>query len=159
MILAKKEAEKTVESECLSPASEEKRIDLPTAYSGPHALGSLLCDSIGEALTDLLGARAREAVCDYMKREHSIARNEIPKHLDILFTLFEHNFGARAKNVIGRSIAKKVYAKLDWTFEPIPNFEFADYLERIKTRITREELNKLGRPAPAKQPELDLIIS
>lgn len=159
MILAKKEAEKTVESECLSPASEEKRIDLPTAYSGPHALGSLLCDSIGEALTDLLGTRAREAVCDYMKREHSIARNEIPKHLDILFTLFEHNFGARAKNVIGRSIAKKVYAKLDWAFEPIPNFEFADYLERIKTRITREELNKLGRPAPAKQPELDLIIS
>ncbi len=119
-------------------ASNETPIELPRAYSGPNAFRKLLSDSIGEALTDLVGTRAREAVYDYMERNHSIARSEIPDHIDELFTLFERNFGVASKKVIGRVIAKKVYSKLDWEFHPIPNFQFTDYLERIKTELAKE---------------------
>jgi hypothetical protein len=122
--------------------SNEAHIELPRAYNGLDALTKLLSDSIGEALTDLIGTRAREAIYDYVERNHSIARSEIPDHLDELFTLFERNFGVASKKVIGRVIAKKVYSKLDWEFYPIPNFEFNDYLEKIKTRLAREVLDR-----------------
>jgi hypothetical protein len=124
------------------PASNEVHIQLPNAYGGPDALTKLLSDSIGEALTDLIGTRAREAIYDYIERNHSIARSEIPDHLDELFTLFERNFGVASKTVIGRVIAKKVYTKLDLEFYSIPHFEFIDYLEKIKTRLAREVLDR-----------------
>jgi hypothetical protein len=120
----------------------EARINLSTKHDEPKALTKLLSESINEALTDLIGSRAREAIYDYMERKHSVGRNEIPKHLDSLFTLFEGTFGVGGKKVIGRIIAKKVYAKLDWEFESLPNLEFADYMERIKTDITSEVLEQ-----------------
>jgi hypothetical protein len=122
--------------------SNNSRVELPNTYSGPDALTKLLSDSIDETLTDLLGTRAREAVYDHLERIHSIARDEIPDNTDELFKLFERNFGATSKKVIGRVIAKKVYSKLDWEFRPIANFEFTDYLERIKTKLTKEVLDR-----------------
>jgi hypothetical protein len=77
-----------------------------------------------------------------MERKHSVRRNEIPEHLDSLFTLFERTFGRKGKKVIGRIIAEKVYAKLDWEFESLPSLEFADYMERIKTKITSGALEQ-----------------
>jgi hypothetical protein len=118
------------------PTHHETRIN-PTKGI-PKALTNLLSDSISETLTDLLGSRTREAIYDYMERKHFVVRSEIPEHLDNLFTIFEDTFGINATKVIGRTIAKKVYAKLDWEFESSPNLEFADYLERIKTKITSE---------------------
>jgi hypothetical protein len=109
---------------------------------GPKALTDLLSESISEALTDLLGNRVREAIYDCMERKYFFVRNEIPEHLDSLFALLEGTFGVGGKKVIGRTIAKKVYAKLDWEFVSLPNLEFADYLERIKTKIISEALEQ-----------------
>ncbi len=138
MILERNEAKTAVGPESPPSGSTEKHIELPRAYSGPNALTNLLSDSIGEALTDLLGSRAREAIYDHMERNHSVARNEIPAHLDDLFKLFGRYFGVGSKNVIGRVIARKVYSNLGWEFVSIPHFEFADYLEKIRTRIAKE---------------------
>lgn len=93
-------------------------------------------------MTDLVGSRAREAIYDYMERKHSVGRKEIPEHLDRLFTLFEDTFGIGGKKVIGRIIAKKAYSKLGWEFESLPNLEFADYMERIKTKIASQALEQ-----------------
>ncbi|MGD0690693.1 MAG: hypothetical protein ABSA50_13130 [Candidatus Bathyarchaeia archaeon] len=122
---------------CNLPTPPEARINLSTKHDAPKALTNLLSDSISEVLTDLVGSRAREAIYDYMERKHSVGRNEIPEHLDSLFTLLEGTFGVGGTKVIGRIIAKKVYAKIDWKFEPLPNLEFADYMERIKTKIVQ----------------------
>ena len=122
------------------PTPPEARISLPRKPGEPKALTDLLFDCISEALTDLVGSRAREAIYDFMERKHSVGRNEIPEHLDSLFTLFEGIFGGGGKKVIGRIIVKKVYAKLDWEIESLPNLEFADYMEKIKTKIANETL-------------------
>lgn len=124
------------------PTPPGARIDLSTKHVGPKTLAHLLSDSICEALTDLIGSRTREAIYEYMERKHSVRRNEIPEHLDSLFTLFERTFGRKGKKVIGRIIAEKVYAKLDWEFESLPSLEFADYMERIKTKITSGALEQ-----------------
>ena len=143
MIQAKDEAKKAAGPEFPSSGSTEDHIELPRAYSGPNAFTNLLSDSIDEALMNLLGSRAREAIYDYMERNYSVARNEIPERLDDLFKLFEGYFGVKSKNVIGRVIARNVYSKLDWEFESIPNFEFGDYLESIRTRVAKEALGSV----------------
>ena len=140
---AKDEAKRAAGPEFPPYGSTGEQIGLPRAYTGPNALTNLLSDSIDEALTDLLGSRARESIYDYMERNHSVARNEIPERLDDLFKLFEGYFGVKSKNVIGRVIARKVYSKLDWEFVSIPNFEFGDYLERIRTRVAKEALGSV----------------
>jgi hypothetical protein len=121
------------------PAHTEARFNLSTNHDGPKTLTNLLSESVSETLTELVGSHAREAIYDYMERKHSVSRDEIPEHLDSLFTVLEDTFGVEGKKVIGRIIAEKVYAKLDWEFESFPNLEFADYMERIKTKITNEE--------------------
>ena len=121
-----------------SNGAHEPHLQLPNAYRGSDAFAKLLSDSIFESMTDLLGIRVREAVYDFMERKYSVARNEIVQHLDQLFTLFDSNFGVTVRKVISRAFVKKVYSKLEWEFLPIPNFEFADYIDTIKTRIARE---------------------
>jgi hypothetical protein len=138
LIRAEYNADEAVGSERSILGSDEKHITLPGGYSGPDALNKLLPDSIDDVLIDLLGARAREAIYDNMERNRSTARSDIPDHLDEFFRLFERNFGAASKKVIGTVIAKKVYSKLGWEFYRIPTFEFNDYLQKIKTRLTEE---------------------
>ncbi len=98
---------------------------------------SLLLECIDEALTDLLGTRPREAVYDHLERNCFLARSEIPKRLDDFLSLLEDNFG-KASKTIGKVIARKLHAKLDWEFIEIATFELPDYLERIKARLARE---------------------
>ena len=125
----------------IEPTSNATLPQEPHTCAGPGALTKLCSDSIGEALTDLLGNHAKEAIFNYMEKTHSVARNEISEHLSDLFALFEQTFGIAGKNVIGRAFAKKIYSKLGWEFEPIQNFQFVDYLETIRARIGREALD------------------
>jgi len=115
---------------------------LPNGYGSTQSCETLFSDAIHESLSDLLGGRATEAIYDFMKRKYSVDRSELPKHLDELSTLFEQTFGVAAKNVITEACAKRVYAKLDLGFRPISNFEFADYLALIRTRMRKEGMDR-----------------
>jgi len=137
LIRAEHKVNETVGLEHLILASAERHIPVPSEYREPNTLGKLLSDSIDEVLINLVGTRAREATYDYMERNHSTARSEIPGHLDEFLSLFERTFGVAGRKVIGRAIAKKVYSKLDLEFYPIPHFELTDYLERIKTGFAK----------------------
>ncbi len=116
-------------------------IESPKTYAEPRALTRLLSDSITDTLTDLLGTRVREAIYDFLERKHSISRDEIPQNTDVLFRLFEQNFGPASTKVFGKMIVKKMYSKLDWEFQPNLNLEFNDYLERIKTKLANQALD------------------
>jgi len=105
--------------------------------AGPETLTKLLSDSIGEVLIDLVGTRVRESIYNHLEKNRSIARSEIPHHLDEFFKVFERTFGVASKKVIERAIARKVYSKLGWGFQPIRGFELTDYLDRIKTGFTK----------------------
>jgi hypothetical protein len=136
--------------------TQSERVYVAESYSGTseHAVGSLvtygssletlLLESIDEALTDLLGRRAREAVYDYLERNCLLARNEIPQRLDDFARLLEDTFG-KGHKTIGKVIAKKLYGKLGWTFVEIPNYELIDYLSTVKSRLGRELARIAGR--------------
>jgi len=117
--------------------SDSEGPHIGVTYANGNTLDGLLLECVDEALTDLLGRRTREAIYDYLERNHSLARSEIPRHLGDFFNLLEKTFGKGSKT-IGKVITKKLYAKLEWEFVEIPNFELVDHLERIRARIARE---------------------
>jgi len=109
------------------------------------AFSALLLESIDEALTDLLGRRAREAVYDYLERNCLVARNELPTRLEAFLTLLDDTFGKGSKT-IGRVVARRLYSKLEWEFIEVAGYELVDYVEAVKARISRE-LVKQTTPA------------
>lgn len=105
------------------------------------AFGSLVLESIDEALTDLLGRRAREAIYDYLERNSLVATNELPNRLEVFMTLLEDTFGKGSKT-IGKVVAKKLYSKLEWDFSEISGYELTDYVQAARTRIAREVVHQ-----------------
>ena len=66
---------------------------------------------LDEVLADLLGTRVREAIYDYMAREHHVAKEELPKHLDEFGTLLQRTFGKGAETV-ERMLVKRLAEKI-----------------------------------------------
>jgi len=104
------------------------------------SLDDLLVVCIDEALIDLVGSRVREAIYDYLERNHSLSRVEIPRHLNIFLGLLTETFGTGSK-IIGKAIIKRLYEKLEWKFENNPEFEFMDYLEAVRVKIAKALLD------------------
>src|SRR3989337_4273345 len=97
------------------------------------AFSALLLESIDEALTDLLGRRAREAVYDYLERNCLVARNELPTRLEAFLTLLDDTFGKGSKT-IGRVVARRLYSKLEREFIEVAGDELVGYVGAVKTR-------------------------
>jgi hypothetical protein len=100
------------------------------------SLDDLLLQCIDEVLCDLLGTRAREAVYDHLERNHSLSRNDIPRHMNKFLELLEETFGKGSKT-IGKSIIRRLYEKLEWSFYDNPGYEFMDHLDAIRARIAK----------------------
>ncbi len=111
--------------------------DSTILHLNAKTLDGLLDDSIDQVLGDLLGTKAKEAIYDYLERNYSIAREDIPKNIEKFFTLTEKMFGKGSKT-IARCIMKRLCEQLGWKFEDIQGFEFSDYLEAVRARIARE---------------------
>jgi hypothetical protein len=102
---------------------------------------TLLAESIDEVLQDLIGNKAKEAVFDYLERNYSLAREDIPSNVGRFLLVSEETFGKGTK-AISRCIAKRLWEKLGWKFETISGLELPDYLEVAKVRIARELVKK-----------------
>ena len=127
---------------------------LSTPLNGPRgelvpahtdAFGSLVLESIDEALTDLLGRRAREAIYDYLERNSLVAINELPNRLEVFLKLLDDTFGKGSKT-IGKVVAKKLYSKLEWDFAEIPGYALTDYVQTARARVAREIVKQANHP-------------
>ena len=93
----------------------------------------LLC--IDEVLLGILGRPPREAIYDYLERNHSLARCDVPNHLEELVGLLEKLFGKGGKT-IEKSIIRRLVDELDWNLENESRFDFIDYIEAVRTRFS-----------------------
>jgi hypothetical protein len=117
----------------------ENRELLTEATNAPmDAIDHLLVESMDEALTGLLGKRAREAVFEHLERNCLLTREEIPNRLADFFALMDETFGKGSKT-IAKVIAKRLYAKLGWEYVEIPSYEFEDYVRVARDRLDREK--------------------
>ena len=94
----------------------------------------LLIESIDEALVDLLGHRAREAIYDYLERRCYMAREEIPFRLDEFSGILEANFG-KGGRTIERTIAKRYYSRLEKPFVDNPTYSLVQFVQKANSRF------------------------
>lgn len=97
---------------------------------------SLVLEAINQALTDLLGRRARESIYDYLARERLVSKSDIPAHLDDLTSLFAKTFGKGGKT-IEKSIVRNLHTRLGWEFVEISCCSLADYISMANDRFER----------------------
>jgi hypothetical protein len=116
----------------LSPAIEGANEKLKTNPKiSADEFGHLLIESVEETLTDLLGAKAREALLDYLAREDRLARAEIPLHPSELSRLLEETFGKSGIR-IEQYIMRRLYAFLEWEYKETSNFNFANQVKEAR---------------------------
>jgi hypothetical protein len=120
-----------------NPPVRSRELIMGEARAHTNPVSIPLLESIDEALTDLLGSRTREAVYDYLERNCSLARNEIPTRLDDFFRLLNETFG-KGGSTIGKVIAKKLYARLGWEFVEIQSYGLIDYIDTVRGRLEKE---------------------
>ena len=99
-----------------------------------RSLDDLLLLCIDEVLLGVLGRRPREAIYDFLERNHSLARIDVPNHLEEFMSLLEKLFGKGGKT-IEKSIIRRLFDELDWQFENGPRFDFIDYIEAARARF------------------------
>ena len=95
-----------------------------------------LVDSIDTALTDLLGARTREALYDGLARELSLAREDVPAHLNEFRAVLRTTFG-EAASTIESFIARRLYATLGWKFLDVAGFGLIEHFDFVKGIVER----------------------
>ena len=123
-----------VVTDCL--VENEGLLTEPT-HARMDAIDHVLVESMDEALTGLLGERAREAVFEHLERNCLLPREQIPSRLADFFALMDETFGKGSKT-IARVIAKRLYAKLGWEYVEISSYEFEDYVRVARDRLDRE---------------------
>jgi hypothetical protein len=98
----------------------------------------LLLGCIDAVLTELLGEKVREAIYDYVARQSSLAKEEIPAHIDEFSELLVKTLG-RGAATLERRIASRLYNTLGLEFVDVPNLSLNEHVARIRSIIDREE--------------------
>lgn len=94
----------------------------------------LLVECIHEAIVALLSLQVAEALYERLKIDYSISKDEIPCRLDALLSKLEVTFGPSAK-IVGKTIAKKFYSRLDLEFFDNPQETLVEYVEQAKLML------------------------
>lgn len=93
-----------------------------------------LLNSIDEVFVELLGTRVKHAFYDSLERNQRISREELPQHLDKFQEALEAVLGTGG-DTVGRTIAKRLYAKLQLDFKPRSDYRLTDYVETAKLHL------------------------
>lgn len=108
---------------------------------GAADFGSLFIECVEQTLTDLLGAKGREAVLDYLARNERLARGDIPRHARELSMLLGKTFG-KGGIVIEKRIIKRLYALLEWEYKETSSFNFASQVNEAEARWKKSRMQK-----------------
>jgi hypothetical protein len=101
--------------------------------SSVEEFDQLFIECIEQTLTDILGAKVREALLDYLARHDRLTRGDIPGHPRELSMVLDKTFG-KGGTTIGRSILRRLYAILEWEYQETSNFNLSSQLEEARAR-------------------------
>jgi hypothetical protein len=92
---------------------------------------SLLLECIQETITALLSQQVTESIFAHLKATHNISKEDVPNSLNLLTSTLEMTFGSSAK-IVGKAIAKRLYARLGLEFSNDHRRTLVDYVEQAK---------------------------
>jgi hypothetical protein len=88
----------------------------------------VLVRSVDGALEDVLGAGFREAFYRYLEQSFQTTRTTLPSRIDSFLSALSMCLGPTASLVMGRAIAKKLYAELGLRFMQKPGYSLLNYV-------------------------------
>ena len=94
-------------------------------------------ESIRETIAQLLSPKVAENLFEHLEKVHSVKKDEIPSHLDILLLTLKTYFGSSSSQVIGKAIARRVYSRLGLAFGDDSQRTLVGYVENAK--LTRQK--------------------
>lgn len=105
----------------------------------------LLIDSVDETISEVLGGRVTRAFWHHYQAFLGIGRDEMPDHLDKLFSSLKGMFGDGG-DTLGRVIIKKLYAKANIPLELKPDRPLTEYADALKQILAQN---------PTKSPSIE----
>jgi hypothetical protein len=98
----------------------------------------LIVDSVGETVTEVLGAKVTSAFWYHYQAFLGITREEMPYHLDTLFSSLKESFGVGGET-LGRRIVQKLYAKVNVPLNYVIGRPLTDYVEELKQILVNDK--------------------
>jgi len=115
------------------PAIDRVRVSVSDIVVNPN---EALIDSIDTGLTDLVGARTREAIYDQLAMDISLAKEDIPAHLEEFRAVLKLAFGPTASQVES-FVARRLYETLGWKFLDMKGFGLNEHFAFVKAIFER----------------------
>lgn len=100
----------------------------------------LIVESVGETITEVLGARVTSAFWYHYQAFLGITREEMPDRLDTVFSSLKGTFGVGGET-LGRRIVQKLYAKAGVPLNFVPDRPLTDYVEELKQLLAKDLMN------------------
>ena len=91
--------------------------------------------SVDGAIYVIVGQDVLRALYTHLKEHYDITPDEIPYRLDSMFETLEQTFGVKGARTLSRSIAKRLYFRLNLQFVETENYRLQDYIEQAKKEL------------------------
>jgi hypothetical protein len=120
----------------VAPGSQTATLDKLVEVNFPKRdLDRLLLESADESLTDLLGAKVRQATYVSLEKNYGLARKDIPGRCGEFDSSLDKVFGVGGRT-IGKAIAKRLFSKLGLRFFEKPGYRIQDYVKEAKATFS-----------------------
>ena len=94
----------------------------------------ILLESVNEAVAVALGKPTTLELTHHLQAYIGISADEIPNHIDLLFSSLRDSFGTRGDDLC-KMVVKKMYEKAGVPFFEIGGQPMIQYVEELKARL------------------------
>lgn len=91
----------------------------------------LVSEAVDQALTDLLGWKARQSVYTCLEEHYAIAKKQIPSRLSDFDSALVKMFG-KSSRPISKIFAERLFSSLGLQFADRSSYEFLDYVGQAR---------------------------
>jgi len=96
----------------------------------------ILLDVVDQGIREVFEETAVQFIYNYLERNSSLRREDIPEKIDIFVEGLEEMLGSGAK-VIEKLILKNLYSHLGINYQEMEGYRFSDYIREIEVKLSR----------------------
>lgn len=99
----------------------------------------ILLEVVDQGIRNVLGEPAVRFIYDYIEKNFSLRRNDIPVELEVFAEGLDEMLGSGAK-VIENYIVKNLCSHLGFNYQCKKDYRFSDYVRKIEVKFLRSRL-------------------
>ena len=103
----------------------------------------ILLDVVDQGIREVFEETAVQFIYNYLERNSSLRREDIPEKIDIFVEGLEEMLGSGAK-VIEKHILKNLYSYLGVNYQQREGYKYLDYIREIEVKLSRSYTKRGG---------------